>query len=122
MVRPGEERELRLTYRLPPALATSPYSLLVQKQPGTAPFPLRIHGGAGDDAIESRPNADQAFVASGGQLRASGLEKVVQQAAPGPACEVVTSPPQVLRSPSAIVIPRLGVQAEVVALGAMPAR
>lgn len=38
----GETREIKLTYRLPASMASAPYTLLVQRQAGTANYPLTV--------------------------------------------------------------------------------
>lgn len=42
MVGLGETREIKLTYRLPALMSNAPYTLLVQRQAGTANYPLTV--------------------------------------------------------------------------------
>ncbi|HYU17405.1 MAG TPA: DUF4012 domain-containing protein, partial [Chloroflexota bacterium] len=60
VVRPGEERRVELVYRLPAMLDPSAYSLVIQKQPGTSAFPVRLRG-------LGIPAGDLAFQLAGSQ-------------------------------------------------------
>jgi len=69
---PGEEREITLSYDLPPeVVAGGTYRLRVQKQPGTAALPLRLQvSGAAAATYETTLATDQEFeVLLGGQRR-----------------------------------------------------
>jgi hypothetical protein len=63
---PGEERQITLSYDLPPeVVADSVYRLRVQKQPGTGAIPLRIQvSGAADELIGTKLATDRQFQVS----------------------------------------------------------
>ncbi len=62
---PGEEREITLSYDLPPQVgAGEVYRLRVQKQPGTVALPLRVQvSGAAEATYETTLATDQEFEA-----------------------------------------------------------
>ena len=41
-VEPKQSHQVRLTYRLPPAITPDTYRLIVQRQSGTGPLPIRL--------------------------------------------------------------------------------
>jgi hypothetical protein len=46
IMKPGDEHTVTFTYRLPPGITPDNYRLVVQKQSGVAPTPLRVEVGA----------------------------------------------------------------------------
>jgi len=63
---PGEEREITLSYDLPPDVVTGgTYRLRVQKQPGTGALPLRVQvSGAAEASYETTLATDREFEVS----------------------------------------------------------
>jgi len=102
-------------------LDPSAYSLVIQKQPGTSAFPVRLRGlgiPAGDLAFQLA--GSQRLRATGGQLSAVPLTPAGEVDQPGPSCKMQTDPPRQLHPPSELAIPRFDVHAPVVGLGVEP--
>jgi LPXTG-site transpeptidase (sortase) family protein len=117
VVPPGEDRRVELTYRLPATIGPANYSLVVQKQPGSGAFPVRVRREVGPEAEVSlglwthhtiTPTDDGLVAARWVQ---AGPEPTT------PVCAVHTEPPQLLARPTAISIPRLDISSQVEPLG-----
>jgi sortase (surface protein transpeptidase) len=117
VVPPGEERRVELTYRLPATVGAASYSLVIQKQPGSGAFPVRVRYA---DATASEVSLGlwthhTVTPTEGGLVAARWV-----QAGPEPvasACAIHTEPPRMLARPASIAIPRLDVDGAVEPLG-----
>jgi LPXTG-site transpeptidase (sortase) family protein len=120
-VSPRQERTLHLVYRLPSQLEQEPYTLVVQKQPGVAPFPVSVQLPGHSEAVPAvELGKAWTFTMTDGQPTDAPWSPNSIASSVSPACAVEDRPPVVLAPPQRITIPKLGVQAETVDLGIDP--
>ncbi len=115
----GQERRVELTYRLPASLRAASYNLVLQKQSGLAPFPVQFRGsGPLSGQVETRLASHQVLGLDGQQLTTSRWTPALHVPPARLACEVHTAAPRTLQPPVGVAIDKLGVDADIVGLGA----
>ena len=118
VVPPGEARRVELTYRLPATVGASNYSLVIQKQPGSGAFPVRVRrAGMTEPEVSLGLWTNQTITPTeDGRLAAARWVQAGPEPA-APTCAVYTESPRILARPASVSIPRLDIAGDVQALG-----
>jgi LPXTG-site transpeptidase (sortase) family protein len=122
IVPPKQDRSVTIIYRLPPRVTQATYSLLVQKQPGAAPYQITVAAPfrPGAPALAELSSTRRFSFTQSGLTSTTAQTPAMQEQFHGPACDVSDAPPALLSSPVAVAIPKIGVQSDVVSLGVEP--